>query len=71
MGEAVNNVDVAPKKSKFKSLKSEFKKITWPDRKSLVKQTIAVIVITVILGLIIAGVDAVFQVGINWMLGIG
>lgn len=71
MGEAVNNVDVAPKKSKFKSLKSEFKKITWPDRKSLVKQTIAVIVITVILGLIIAGVDAAFQVGINWMLGIG
>lgn len=71
MGEAVNHVDVAPKKSKWKSLKSEFKKITWPDRKSLVKQTIAVIVITVILGLIIAGVDAIYKVGINWMLGIG
>lgn len=71
MGEAVNNVDVAPKKSKLKSLKSEFRKITWPDRKSLVKQTIAVIVITVILGLLIAGVDAAFKVAINWMLGLG
>lgn len=71
MGEAVKTVDVAPKRSKWKSLKSEFKKITWPDKQSLVKQTIAVIIITVILGLIIAGVDSIFKVGINAVLGIG
>ncbi len=41
----------------FKGLKAEFKKIVWPDRDSVVKQTIAVIVITIILSLIIALLD--------------
>lgn len=88
MGEAVNNVelapknndpkgsskDVAPKKSKFKSLKSEFKKITWPDRPTLIKQTIAVIVISVIVGALIVGVDTLYkmafhEIGIFGVLG--
>ncbi len=41
----------------FKGLKAEFKKIVWPDRDSVVKQTVAVIVITIILSLIIALLD--------------
>ena len=49
------------KKSWFKGLKAEFKKITWPDRKTLVKQTIAVLTCSVLLGAIIAIVDAVIQ----------
>ena len=68
MGEAVNKVDGAKKQGFWKSLKSEFKKITCPDRQSLVKQTIAVSVITVILGVLIAGVDTVFKYGIAWLL---
>jgi len=49
------------KKSWFKGLKAEFKKITWPDRKTLVKQTIAVLTCSVLLGAIIAIIDALIQ----------
>ena len=52
-------------KSWFKGLKAEFKKIIWPDKKSLSKQTVAVIVITAILSVIIALLDAVVKFGIN------
>ena len=34
----------APKKSWFKGMKSEFKKIIWPDKESLAKESVAVIV---------------------------
>ena len=55
----------APKKSWFKGLKSEFKKIVWPDKETLVKESAAVIVITVILGLAIAVVDMALENGLN------
>ena len=49
MGDAAN--EKAPVvKSWFKGLKAEFKKIIWPDKETLVKQTIAVIIITGVLG---------------------
>ncbi len=41
----------------WKGLKAEFKKIVWPDRESVIKETAAVIVITIILSLIIAALD--------------
>ena len=53
----------APKKSWMKGLKSEFKKIMWTDKKTLTKQTVAVIVITTIVAVIISVLDsAVLQV---------
>ena len=55
------------KKSWFKGLKAEFKKISWPDRKTLIKQTIAVISCSVILGAIIAVIDALIQYGIEFL----
>ena len=36
------------KKSWFKGLKAEFSKIIWPDQKSLTKETIAVLVVSVL-----------------------
>ena len=50
-------VEKPKKKSWFKGLKAEFKKIIWPDKKTLVKQTVAVITCSVILGAIIAVID--------------
>jgi len=50
------------KNSWFKGLKSEFRKISWPQWILVFKQTVAVIVITVILGLIIAGLDKLIQI---------
>ena len=63
MGETTANTtqEKAPKKSWFKGLKSEFKKISWPDKETLVKESAAVIGITVVLGFVIALVDDVIN----------
>ncbi|OYO76184.1 protein translocase subunit secE/sec61 gamma [Lachnotalea glycerini] len=66
MGENVS-VENAPKKSWYKGLKAEFNKIIWPDQKSLVKQTTAVVAISIILGLIISMLDAVIKYGIDFL----
>ena len=60
-------VEKTKKKSWFKGLKAEFKKIIWPDKKTLVKETVAVIVCSVLLGGIIAIVDALIQYGIDFI----
>jgi preprotein translocase subunit SecE len=70
MGEIANTTtEKAPKKSWFKGLKSEFKKIVWPDKESLGKQSIAVISVTVVLGVIIYVLDYVIELGIGIFLG--
>ena len=51
----------------YKGLKIEFKKISWPDKTALGKQTLAVTVVTVIVGVIIALIDMVIQYGVNWL----
>ena len=55
----------APKKNWFKGLRAEFSKIIWPDKDTLIKESTAVVVISVVLGLIIALVDMVIRAGIN------
>ncbi len=70
MGETTNSTaEKAPKRSWFKGLKSEFKKIVWPDKESLAKQSIAVIAVTIILGVIIYVLDAVIEFGIVRIIG--
>ena len=48
-------------------LKAEFKKIIWPNKTTLGKQAVAVTIISVILGLIIALLDTVIQYAINFI----
>ncbi len=55
----------------WKGLKAEFKKIVWPDRESVVKETAAVIVITIILSLIIALLDLGVKYLIDLIMSIG
>ncbi|MBR0133067.1 MAG: preprotein translocase subunit SecE [Lachnospiraceae bacterium] len=58
--------DTSVKKvSWWQGIKSEFKKIIWPDKKTLVRETIAVFVTTVILGLVIVLIDYVVQLGLD------
>ena len=57
----------AKKTSWFKGLKAEFKKIIWPDKKTLAKQTVAVTVCSVILEAVIAVVDVVVKYGIDFL----
>ena len=49
----------------FKGVKSEFKKISWPDKQSTFKQSVAVVAISVVVGVIIAILDFIIQNGVN------
>ena len=53
------------KKSWFKGLQAEFKKVIWPDKNALVKQTTAVVTVSVLLGAIITVIDAIMKYGID------
>lgn len=64
MGETVNT-DKAPKKSYWKGLQAEYKKIIWPDKNTVIKQTGAVVTVSVVLGLIIAAIDTVIVYGLH------
>ena len=69
MGEKTGNVtEKAPKKSRFKGIKSEFKKIVWPDKKTLTKQLVAVVIVTLLLGIIIYALDYVIELGVGFIL---
>lgn len=57
------------KRSWSQELKGEFKKITWLDKKSLARQSFAVVVSSVVLGCIIAIVDWLIQIGLNFIVG--
>ena len=60
----------APKTSWFTGLQAEFHKIIWPDKKSLGKQTLAVIIDSDILGAIIAVLDLGIQYGIDFLVNL-
>lgn len=70
MKKAASSGIFAKAKAFFKGVKSEFKKITWPDRASMLKQTAAVIVVSFVVGVIIAILDFFLQYGINFLLSI-
>ena len=57
----------AKKHSFFKGVKAEFKKISWPDRESVIKQSVAVICISVVLGAVIAVLDFIMQYGVGFL----
>ncbi len=43
---------------------SELKKVTWPTREDTTRLTVAVIVVSVVIGLTLGGVD----IGFNWLI---
>ena len=53
------------KKSFFKGLQAEFKKIIWPDKETLAKQTTAVVIVSVLLGAMISIIDVILKYGID------
>lgn len=59
-----------PKRNFFKGVKSEFKKITWPTKDDVLKQTLVVTVITVVVAALIAAIDLGVQYGINFLTGL-
>lgn len=67
-GRKVSN-EKAPKKDFIKGLKSEFRKIIWPNKEDLTKNTIAVVSVTVALGVLIAVLDLIIKFGLNLLIG--
>lgn len=59
----------AKKKGGFKNwwtgLKAEFSKIIWPTKTSIIRQTVVVVIVTVIMGVLIGLIDQVVQFGLN------
>ena len=64
----VSKTPKAPKVKFFDGVKTEFKKIIWPDKDTVGKQTVAVIACTVALGLIIALLDLIIKYGLSFIL---
>lgn len=58
------------KPSFFKGLKAEYKKIIWPEKNDVLKQSVAVVCISVLLGAIIAILDFVIQYGVDFLTGL-
>ena len=48
-------------------VKAEFGKIVWPNGKGAFRQSVAVIIISVVAGLVIALIDFLAKSGVNWI----
>lgn len=51
----------------FDGVKAEFRKITWPDREQLLKQSAAVVGISIVLGGVIAVLDMILQYAVDFL----
>lgn len=61
----MSEAEKTSKPSFFKNVKNELKKCTWPKKEELAKQSALVIVVSVILGVVIAGIDWVIRYGLQ------
>ncbi len=54
----------------FKGVKAEFGKIIWPTKNDIIKQTTAVVIVSVICCALIAALDYGFEFGMNFLTSI-
>lgn len=67
--EKAEKAEKAQKPSFLNGVKAEMKKISWPDKESLFKQSVAVVCISVVVGAIITVLDFVIQYGVSFLAG--
>lgn len=65
MGDSKKQKEKKP--SFFKGVKAEFSKVSWPGRNDVVKQSAAVIGVSVVVGVLITLLDTVIQFGIKFL----
>lgn len=51
----------------IEGLKAEYNKIVFPTRENLTKETFATIVVSLVIGLLIAGLDLIMRTGLNFI----
>ena len=73
MAETTNTAKApkVPKASFVKGLKAEFRKVVWPDQETVSKQSATVVVVTVLLGTVIALLDFAIKKGLDIILFLG
>ena len=49
----------------FKEVKSELKKVTWPSKKQVTRNTLVVIAAVILIGIVIWVLDILFSLGLN------
>lgn len=59
------------KSGMMQSMKAEFHRIVWPDKDAIVKETTAVVISTIILGIIIAILDFLIKTGLDKIFQLG
>ncbi len=73
MAESTEKAKTKTKPAKFgfwKGVKAEYKKITWPDKETTLKQSISVVAISLVIGALIAVLDLLIQYGVNFITSI-
>ncbi len=64
-----NENDASFKRGFFTELKAEFRKIIWPDKTLLRKQSVAVVIAAIVIGVIVAFIDWLMQIGLSFIVG--
>src|SRR5579872_3116152 len=54
-----------------RDVRSELRKVAWPSQRETINLTIVVLAFSIALGLVLGGVDFVFQEFFRWLLGLG
>jgi preprotein translocase subunit SecE len=52
----------------FKESKEELSKVTWPTRKQTIEMTIVVIVVVLLVGSYLGGIDYLLTKGLTWLI---
>lgn len=56
------------KKGRFASIKAEFKKISWPERTKVIKNTTAVVLVSIFVAVMVKVSDLLIQAGLDLLL---
>lgn len=67
MGDSAKPAGASKPVKFWDGVKAEFKKITWPDKDALLKQSVAVVIISVVVGAIITILDFGLQYGVDFI----
>ena len=65
-----NEVEKPGLSEKLADCRAEAKKIIWPNRETLKKNTVTVIVTSLIMGVVIFGMDTVYTTVMNLVIGL-